>query len=456
VAIVLEGHSVIIPAGTLVLAAARLLWTAGRCEAVATSIRFWRRWGAGTVVLYVFVILTIGGTDVARWWFFALAACWLAFLASPSGSCSAFTKSESKRGLEVAATNAVLALVLGELALRVYGAWTGHPLLLNERLDGFRLQPQRNYGDLLHTNSHGYPSREFVVEKRPGVRRIAALGDSFAVGVVPQDKNFLTLLEAHLPDTEVYNFGVSGAGPREYDTILLREVWPYQPDLVLLCFFVGNDVTGWWRLPNAARLDPKAYQLYVLGQRAWQLGIEALRRREEQSQNEQIRQALDLPQLSRQTHLEHELERLALCRPDEAERSERAWKRCINYLNRIEKQCRQRQAPLAVVLIPDEVQVNPDLLAETLAFGQLSREGVDLERPQRRLRSHWEKRDVPILDLLPTFSGVTDTYRPRDTHWNEKGNRLAAEAIASWLRGSSYLRPEHFEDAGRRKQTSDR
>jgi hypothetical protein len=40
---------------------------------------------------------------------------------------------------------------------------------------------------------------------------------------------------------------------------------------------------------------------------------------------------------------------------------------------------------------------------------------------------------VPCLDLQPAFAATPDTYAPRDTHWNARGNRLAAEHIAAWL-----------------------
>jgi hypothetical protein len=42
---------------------------------------------------------------------------------------------------------------------------------------------------------------------------------------------------------------------------------------------------------------------------------------------------------------------------------------------------------------------------------------------------------VPCLDVLDAFRGAPDTYAPRDTHWNVRGNRLAAARLADWLKG---------------------
>jgi hypothetical protein len=43
------------------------------------------------------------------------------------------------------------------------------------------------------------------------------------------------------------------------------------------------------------------------------------------------------------------------------------------------------------------------------------------------------------VDLLPAFRSAARTtrlYKPRDTHWNIAGNRLAAREIAAAVRAS--------------------
>ena len=56
---------------------------------------------------------------------------------------------------------------------------------------------------------------------------------------------------------EIVNFGVSGYGTSTEWIALQREGWAYQPDLVLLAFFSGNDLRN-----NVFELEQKPYRLY--------------------------------------------------------------------------------------------------------------------------------------------------------------------------------------------------
>src|SRR6188472_87810 len=94
---------------------------------------------------------------------------------------------------------------------------------------------------------------------------------------------------------------------------------------------------------------------------------------------------------------------------------------------------RRAGAGFAVILIPDEVQVDPALQEEVTHASGRSREALNFERPNRLLRAALAEKDVATLDLLPTFmqeGRTTRLYKPQDTHWNIAGNRLAATAMA--------------------------
>ena len=383
---------------------------------------------------YALTSLTLGGSPSARWIFYAAVALWsgvtvaMAFSKNPADKIS--SGAVFLRRLELIGVNVALTLVLAEAGLRLVALAGGKSPVLSDTLESYLLAPGKDYGQGLRGNRLGFPGPDFVREKRPGVFRIAALGDSFAVGpAVPFARNYLTLLAASHPNTEVYNFGISGTGPREYQVVLQQHVWAFRPDLVLVSVFVGNDITEWLATPRD--LDPRQSSLYLLATRGWRLWRERTRMAQAQAMSEPDRLAGN--GLSPQTFLEVEARRLTICLRTPPANLEKKWQRALGCLERIIRDCRQRRAPVAFVLIPDEFQVNPQVLSDALMAAGRQVSDVDLSLPQRRLREFFAARQVPCLDLLPAFRDQPNTYAARDTHWNERGNALAAGCIAPWL-----------------------
>jgi len=393
------------------------------------SLILCRRLFLGTIAAYLVASLSFGGTRAARPVFYGATFAWFILLCSRQWSVRAW----SLRYLELFAFNVALTLVLAEFGLRAFALSSGNSLLVGQVLDAYRLTPGRDYGGGLRGNRLGFPGGEFQQAKRPGTYRIAALGDSFAIGpAVPFAENYLTLLEAAQPGVEVYNFGVSGAGPREYDTILRQYALVFQPDLVLVSIFVGNDITE--SLPTPRYLDPRQHALYLLASRGLRFWRERQRKEEEGTPSRSDRYAEGT--LSSATFREVEARRLVVCFDPEPPGLERKWQRALRYLDRMVRFCQQHRVPIACVLIPDEFQVDANVLAEAAGAAQTNACLLDLERPQRRLLSFFAERAVPCLDLLPSFKGLRDRYAARNTHWNARGNRLAAERISQWLRTS--------------------
>jgi hypothetical protein len=387
----------------------------------ANLLRFLRRLFTGAVILYVIVLLAFGGTAPAKAVFHGAVVLWSVLLI-PCWHRTGFP------WLEISAGNLALTMVLAEGTLRLYAAFAGTSPFLQETLDAYRLTPGKDYGDGLRGNRLGYPGRDFDSEKSPGTFRIAALGDSFALGpAVPFADNYLSLLEQALPGTEVYNFGVSGTGPRDYLAILRRDVWRFQPDLVLVSVFVGNDITEILSTPR--HMDPRQHCLYLLVTRAWRL----LRERDRSISSDAVGGERLKPGLSEDTFREIEARRLSICLNPSSAQMEKKWQQASRDLDELIKDCRDHGAPVAFVLIPDEFQVNPEVLRQAMEDRGVCSADLDLDGPQRRLSAFSEQRGIPCLDLLSSFQLVPDAYAPRDTHWNVRGNRLAASQIAPWL-----------------------
>lgn len=95
-------------------------------------------------------------------------------------------------------------------------------------------------------NARGWnsPLADYPQERRPGVRRIAFVGDSFVEGLqVPFDRSFAEAVQTGLSTagpTETYRFAIAGAPLSQYLHMVEREVVQTKPDTIVV-LLVHND-----------------------------------------------------------------------------------------------------------------------------------------------------------------------------------------------------------------------
>ena len=137
--------------------------------------------------------------------------------------------------------------------------------------------------------------------------------------------------------------------------------------------------------------------------------------------------------------MEIERSRLGVTHPDRS----RTLSEMRGFLEGVDWFHRQRGEQLLVVLIPDEFQVNDRLWADLLA------EDPEPDRfrrdwPQETILEYCRSKGISCLDLLPILrqaEAQARTYRPRDTHWNLRGNRVAGESLGLRVAEMSQNRP---------------
>ena len=342
------------------------------------------------------------------------------------------------RSFELVLFNLAFFLVLAEGSLRLLNASSATSLLLPRTLDSFRLEPGRDYGAGLRGNRLGYPGPDRALQKPANVYRTAALGDSFAIGpAVAFEDNYLTRLEHANPAVEVLNFGVAGTGPREYLEILQSHALAFNPDLVLLSFFIGNDVTETLATPRG--LDPRQFLVYLAAERGYRL----LHRR---SQGANTIDRLAGAGYSLSQFQEIEARRLEICRIPESDLLEKKWSRALSRVDAILKTCAAAGIRCAVVLIPDEFQVDEGVLESARNCAGIAASNLDIELPQKRMREFLAARNTPCLDLLPllkqnrgaycAFEILTGTYLA--IVWPRRPSFLGS-ASRNWFRSTSLL-----------------
>jgi hypothetical protein len=333
------------------------------------------------------------------------------------------------------------------------------PELMNRTMLGFS-PGSVEYGFVL--NSRSFRTREYEPGPAGDVFRVVALGDSFtfASGALPHEDHWTTLVEEGLGGlsdhpVEVLRLGVPDTGPLFQLRLWQVEASKLEPDVVVMAFFVGNDfidhqgdcevfgggdrgLSG--RLASVSTLYRAARNL----RRVW--GAEGDTAGgwisgDQTASGEPIpgyREAFDprRPTFSRERFVAIEAQRMALCLRSEEEAFRRLADRATGVVIDLATEVGQAGARFVVMVIPDQYQVDQTLIEEILSSRGTRREDYDFDRPQRVLIRTLEAAGIEVLDLLPIFlraSSGDELYRPQDTHWNRRGNEVAAESLADFL-----------------------
>ena len=328
-----------------------------------------------------------------------------------------------------------ITFFLSESALRIYNHYIPSFVFFSQSYNRFRGKPFAQEWDF-RLNSGGFNDTEFS-DKRDTTYRIVGIGDSFAFGVVPYRYNYLTLLESQLfrthADVEVLNLGIPSIGPKEYVSILIHEGLELQPDMVLLSFFIGNDIK---------HSKPKAWYEFSYVLQLLKLLLHLQTQYEGRIIHGDATYCDECPNLSPERFREIEAERSRMYVKGDPD-FPKGLAGALSYLRHIKAICEQRHIDFVVVLIPDEVQINLELQREVrgVSYPHIAEEDWNITYPNTVLAQQLAAMHIDFLDLYPHFAkaGPQQFYRLRDTHWNIAGNQLAADILTSYL--TPYLPP---------------
>jgi hypothetical protein len=358
------------------------------------------------------------------------------------------------RAIDFTLFSACLVLVLLELGLRGLGRLHPSPLLAQtdvgpwQYLISQRLAP----GELVWgfpANSEGHYDDEFT-PPAPGETVVATIGDSFSVGAVHHALHFTTVCE-QATGVRVDNYGIRGVGPPEYLDMLRLWVAPRRPQLVIVDLFVGNDLIlervegnrSWPALRSWLGRDNVL--VYQLPRRLWRLrearavSYAASPGRERASDLEHALALfpwMDDPRLEPPTYRRDNFLSIEMARVRGTGHTG-DYKALYSMVRELRSAA--GKIPFAVMLLPDEFQVEDDLWAEATARPDLV--GIERDRAQRLLGAFLAREGIPCLDLLPVLRAVPPmadgrrhVYHLNDTHFNARGNRAVGLALAEFVR----------------------
>ncbi len=300
-----------------------------------------------------------------------------------------------------------------------------------------------------HINQLGFRDRNHSRTKPEGRYRVLGLGDSFVYGVGPVRDNFLRVAEHRLNSSgiqaDILLMGVPGWSTENQLGYLENEGLDLDPDLVMVNFFVGNDVTG---IPVRGRVIrgnvyPTTSPLPVrnlLRKSQLFLMFESLvlRRMMRKVRGDDYLgpASEDAPVNDMYLKIVDQNLPVYLREPDPD--TEALWDEATGYLEAVDAACAAADVSWILVLIPGEIQVDPAVRSQVLARAGLPTDAYDFDGPQHRLVSWGEARHVTVLDLLPVLRHEHESgarlYVPNDTHWNTRGNRAAGLAVYNNLK----------------------
>ena len=156
-----------------------------------------------------------------------------------------FLKKITRRAIQIGLI-LVVSVVLVEVLMIVSDRYFFKSLYEYDPDMGFRARAYFPAGEVRITNQFGFNDRDYPLSKSPGTLRILVVGDSFgwAGGL---EGNYTALIETMFErrygshKVDVINTGYPGTHTGEQLIMLKKYALQYNPDLVILGFFAGND-----------------------------------------------------------------------------------------------------------------------------------------------------------------------------------------------------------------------
>jgi lysophospholipase L1-like esterase len=287
-----------------------------------------------------------------------------------------------------------------------------------------------------------------------GAKTLLALGDSFTFGMnVADGEAFPARLAAALngdaaPRWNVLNAGVFGYGTDNEAAWLDEHGWAYKPNVVLVGFFVGNDVKDVMLgiTKTVATADGRLV--------AAEASKQAMDRGEDDN-NAQPSGGGVKGWLEKNSHAYLFLRsvwyntfgKASSSKPTKLTAFDAAsfylkdvppeiaagWDKTFGALRAMKEDCDRHGATLLLVAIPTREQVYPRSWEDVKKQFALDESQVDLALPQQKLGAFAKEAGIAYVDLLPDFKAQEDTlplYLSLDRHWTAAGHTLAAEVIA--------------------------
>lgn len=298
------------------------------------------------------------------------------------------------------------------------------------------------YSMHVQLNSRGF--REHV---DCGSVHAVVVGDSFVFGTgVNYPDTFCQQLSAETLQPWI-NLAIGAYGPSQYALVLERDSSNYEPRLALVMLTL-NDVQDcgryqeWLerpypRVPTSSPIasptsNTSCFQSCLVSLRNSHLFRLAQWHFAPSSSHRSLQKPLRYSRDSLDLEFNESL--LSWIDPSQGG-SPTNWKLFEQSLSRIVRWSRNRNIPLAVVIVPIKEEVYSN---QRLQAGGSSTFDQQFAAFRTRLLSSCQAHELPVLDLTESMRSYVTTHREQlyycwDGHWNPRGHRVAAQFVLQFL-----------------------
>ncbi len=333
---------------------------------------------------------------------------------------------------------------------------------------------------LLNFNAMGFRNERTDFPEEVSEKRILAVGDSFTTAwEVETNQRWTEQMERFHPDWSILNVGMRNWGTDQTYLNLVNYPLKHQPDIVLLMFFTGNDISDNYRpgilktpwdaphfLPanrdhlesfsDLRKVDWSGYENpfdeprnfpFPRNINAWlrlnsvvYRGIDQTRQLiQKKTKNAFKEEPSSNPS---QPPLTWGVFRLGETPPE----WQTAWRITEILLREMKVVAENRKAQFVIVVAPFSPLIEPHHVPEAVKRkGVLDSAKYDLAKPAKHLIEFGKENNIPVLDLAPGLIefGKSNPNRklffPKDGHFTALGNCVAANLIVKWIDPDSHV-----------------
>lgn len=354
------------------------------------------------------------------------------------------------------------SLVLAEIMLRVAGAMVpgdfqtasfleAHPEFGRRNRPGAGWKKTPEFTSWIEINSKGLRGAEVDYAKPPGEVRVLVLGDSFTFAEqVNQDQTFAQRLEDRLnADQDGKHYRVLNGGSNGWATaneliFLAKEGVRFQPDLVVVAFYLGNDVSDNYSRVASLK-DAEAADLELRGSDSFD-GPRRILRRSELYTVLESGVLVKMPWWPKTTTSDDAVRK----GPRTLDDANEAWGITESLLDRTRDVAESQGAHFMVMAIP-----SADVVAQREKENKSSAEDDELDQsddagkpgfddPSGSLAEITTRDNITSLDLLSALRRADSRSKDRlyfrqNAHWTAAGHAVAADELYTFVRANGLL-----------------